>query len=129
MQPFDMLRASGMWLLPTSRLDFHVIVVKSAAECCAADLSSLPELDLELLAMRSTPTASGGEGAAAFRLDAEMKLKIGDYEDRLIESEDYLAGVDVLGTEANRRAALRRLATAAAKEALERYEVAERLSQ
>ena len=58
-----------------------------------------------------------------------MKLKIGDYEDRLIESEDYLAGVDVLGTEANRRAALRRLATAAAKEALERYEVAERLSQ
>jgi len=94
-----------------------------------ADSSALPELDVELLAMRSTPTASGGEGAAAFRLDAEMKLKIGDYEDRLIESEDYLAGVDVLGTEANRRAALRRLATAAAKEALERYEVAERLSQ
>jgi len=93
------------------------------------DSSAAPELRLELLAMRSTPSASSGEGAAAFRLDAEMKLSIGDYEDRLIESEDYLAGVDVLGTEANRRAALRRLATAAAKEAIERYEVAERLAQ
>ncbi|MFN2549114.1 MAG: hypothetical protein ABR567_16960 [Myxococcales bacterium] len=93
------------------------------------DSSSAPELAVELLGMRSTPTASGGEGAAAFRLDADIKVQVGDYEDHVIASEDYLAGVDVLGTEANRRAALRRLATAAAKEAIERYEVAERLSQ
>jgi hypothetical protein len=94
----------------------------------ASDSSSAPEMSVELLGLRSSPSASGGEGAAAFRLDAEMKVLIGDYEDRLIASEDYLAGVDVLGTEANRRAALRRLATAAAKEAIERYEVAERMA-
>ena len=95
----------------------------------AADSSAAPELDVELISMQSIPSASGGDGAAAFRLDAVLRVRVGEYEDRLIESEDYLAGVDVLGTEANRRAALRRLATAAAKEAVERYEVAERLSQ
>ena len=41
-------------------------------------------------------------------------------------AEDYLAGVDVLGTEANRRAALRRLMRALAAEAVERYEVGQR---
>ena len=94
-----------------------------------SDASAGPELSLELIPLQSIPSASGGDGAAAFRLDAQLRLVIGDYEDRLLESEDYLAGVDVLGTEANRRAALRRLATAAAKEAVERYEVSERLAQ
>ena len=95
----------------------------------APDSSAAPEAQLELVRLTNSPTASGGEGAAAFRLDAELKLHLGDYDDSLIASEDYLAGVDVLGTEANRRAALRRLAIGAAKEAIERYEVSERLAQ
>ncbi len=96
----------------------------------AADASAAPELQLELVRMTNTPTASGAEGgAAAFRVDAEMRVHLGDYEDTVIWGEDYLSGVDVLGTEANRRAALRRLAAGAAKEAVERYEVSERLSQ
>jgi hypothetical protein len=49
------------------------------------------------------------------------------YEDAATGAEDYLVGVDVLGTEANRRAALRRLATTLAREAVERMEIAARL--
>jgi hypothetical protein len=65
-------------------------------------------------------------GAASFRLDAELRLEAADYADTLAGGEDYLAGVDVLGTEANRRAALRRLMRTLAAEAVERYEVAQR---
>ena len=93
------------------------------------DGAASPELVLEVLALRSVPSGSSGEGAASFRLDAELKLKVGSWEDRLGGSEDYYAGVDVLGTEANRRAALRRLARAAAREAVDRYDVSERLKQ
>ena len=91
------------------------------------DSSSAPELQAELVALRSSPsgvTAQGG--AASFRLDAELRLKAAGYEDTVVTGEDYLAGVDVLGTEANRRAALRRLARSLAAEAIERYEVNER---
>jgi hypothetical protein len=91
------------------------------------DGSSSPELVLELLALRSIPTTSAGEGAASFRLDADLKLNVGTWEDRVHGSEDYLAGMDVLGTEANRRAALRRLARTAAREAIDRYEISSRL--
>jgi hypothetical protein len=49
------------------------------------------------------------------------------YEDRSTFGEDYLVGVDVLGTEANRRAALRRLAKAASRELMTRYEIAGRM--
>ena len=86
-----------------------------------------PELRLEVVALRSWPSSSAGDGAASFRVEADLKLKVGDYEDHLVANEDYLAGIDVLGTEANRRAALRRLARSAAREAIERYDVAERL--
>jgi hypothetical protein len=88
--------------------------------------SSSPELVLELIALRSYPSGTAGEGAASFRLDAELKLNVGSYEDRIRSSEDYFAGIDVLGTEANRRAALRRLARTAAHEAIERYEISAR---
>jgi hypothetical protein len=62
-------------------------------------------------------------------LDAELRVRAPAYEDAVVGGEDYLTGVDVLGTEANRRAALRRLARALAAEAIDRYEVNERLSR
>lgn len=76
--------------------------------------------------MVSVPTSAGSEGAGAYRLLADLRVKIGDYEDTVQLGEDYLAGIDVLGTEANRRAALRRLFRSAAREAIERYDVAQR---
>lgn len=89
--------------------------------------SNAPQLQTELVALRSAPSGVGAEGgAASFRLDAELRLKAVDYEDTVAGGEDYLAGVDVLATEANRRAALRRLARALAAEAIERYEVNDR---
>ena len=91
------------------------------------DGASSPELLLEVVALRSVPSGTAGEGAASFRLDADLKLEVGSWQIRFGASEDYFAGIDVLGTEANRRAALRRLARAAAREALERYDVAGRL--
>ena len=91
------------------------------------DSSAAPELETELVFLRSTPSGvSAAGGAASFRLDAELRLKAAGYQDDLVGGEDYLAGIDVLGTEANRRAALRRLARALAAEAIERYEVNER---
>jgi hypothetical protein len=92
--------------------------------------SSAPELVAELVALRSLPSGVGAEGgAASYRLDAELRLRAPAYEDAVAGGEDYLTGVDVLGTEANRRAALRRLARTLAAEAIERYEVNERFSR
>jgi hypothetical protein len=89
--------------------------------------SSAPELRAELVALRSAPSGVGAEGGAvSYRIDAELRIRAGDYSDAVVGGEDYLTGVDVLGTEANRRAALRRLARALAAEAIERYEVSER---
>jgi hypothetical protein len=91
------------------------------------DSSAAPELRADLRALRSVPSGVSAEGgAASFRLDAELRLEAADYADTLAGGEDYLAGVDVLGTEANRRAALRRLMRTLAAEAVERYEVAQR---
>lgn len=90
--------------------------------------SAAPELVAELIYLRSVPSGVGAEGgAASYRINAELRLKAGDYHDGVAGGEDYLTGVDVLGTEANRRAALRRLARALAAEAIERLEVNERL--
>jgi hypothetical protein len=92
-----------------------------------------PRLDAELLSVRSAPSALGAAGAAAFRIDAEVQLRIigpgggVSYEDRGLWGEDYLQGVDVLDTEANRRAALRRVLRAASRELIERMEIAMRL--
>jgi hypothetical protein len=92
--------------------------------------SSAPELVAELVALRSLPSGVGAEGgAASYRLDAELRLRAPAYEDAVAGGEDYLTGVDVLGTEANRRAALRRLARTLAAEAIERYEVNERFGR
>ena len=91
------------------------------------EASNAPELHAELVSLISVPTSAGSEGAAAFRLNADLRVKIADYEDAVQIGEDYLAGIDVLGTEANRRAALRRLLRSAAREAIERYDVSQRL--
>ena len=94
------------------------------------DGAASPELVLEVIALRSVPSGLLGEGgAASFRLDAELKANVGPWETRLGGSEDYYAGIDVLGTEANRRAALRRLARSAARDAVERYDISERFKQ
>lgn len=93
----------------------------------AADSSGAPGIEAELVSLRNFPSALGGEGAAAFRLEAQVKLRARGAEDTATASEDYLAGVDVLGTEANRRAALRRVLRAASRELVDRLEVAERL--
>jgi hypothetical protein len=90
------------------------------------EASDAPELHAQIVALISLPTSVGSEGAGAYRLIADLRVKIGDYEDALNLGEDYLAGIDVLGTEANRRAALRRLLRSAAREAIERYDVAQR---
>ncbi|MGE5047029.1 MAG: LPS assembly lipoprotein LptE [Deltaproteobacteria bacterium] len=91
------------------------------------DSSAAPELRAEVRALRSVPSGVSAEGgAASFRLDAELRLQTPEYTDTLAGGEDYLAGVDVLGTEANRRAALRRLMRTLAVEAIERYQVAQR---
>jgi len=86
------------------------------------------ELTGELRAIHDSPSALGATGASAFHLDAEVLLRIRGpqgtaYEDTARAGEDYLQGVDVLGTEANRRAALRRLADKLMREALERMEL------
>ena len=94
-----------------------------------ADGSPSPELQAELLSLTSFTTAAGSEGGAAFRLEAKLRVRAPSFEDVIVGSEDYLAGIDVLGTEANRRAALRRVARSVAHEAIERLEVAEHYSR
>jgi Lipopolysaccharide-assembly len=94
------------------------------------DGSAAPELVAELVSLRSAPSGVGAEGgAASYNISAELRVRAPGFEDSVIGGEDYLTGVDVLGTEANRRAALRRLARTLAAEAIERYEVNERFSR
>jgi hypothetical protein len=88
-----------------------------------------PLLDGELVGLRSSPSALGAVGPQAFRLDADLHVRVrrGEavlYDDLLHGYEDYLPGVDVIGTEANRRAALRRLCETMSRDALERLEAA-----
>ena len=102
----------------------------SARGRLSADGSGAPELAAELVGLRTAPSGVGAEGgAASYRIDAELRIRATGYEDAVSGGEDYLTGVDVLGTEANRRAALRRLARALAAEAIERFEVNERLAK
>ena len=89
--------------------------------------SQAAALEGELVALRSNPSVLGAAGAQAFRVDAELRLRVRKGEATLwaegaTGSEDYLQGVDVAGTEANRRAALRRLAETVLRAALERME-------
>ena len=97
----------------------------------APESASGPELTGELLSLASTPSALGAQGATAYNLSAAVRVRLRDgsavvYEDQLGLGEDYLAGIDVLGTEANRRAAMRRLARTISREVLERMSVAAR---
>jgi hypothetical protein len=84
------------------------------------------ELAAELVSITSVPTAAAADGALAYAVSSVLRVRIGAWEDTASGAEDYASGVDVLGTEANRRAALRRLARSLAREAIERYDVAER---
>jgi len=101
----------------------------------AKESSSAPLLEGELVTLRDSPSALGLSGVQTFRVDAELHVRVRDssqaevYADGAAGSEDYLAGVDVLGTEANRRAALRRLSRSLAREIFERLEVAERFGR
>jgi hypothetical protein len=93
-----------------------------------------PELTGELLSLASWPSALGAQGASAYNLSAAVRMRLRDgstvvYEDQVGMGEDYLAGVDVLGTEANRRAAMRRLSLRISRELLERMSVAARFTQ
>jgi hypothetical protein len=103
----------------------------SARGRLAPEGASGPELTAELLSLASVPSALGAQGASAFSLSAIVRISLRDaagvvYEDQARMGEDYLAGVDVLGTEANRRAALRRLARTLSRELFERMSVAAR---
>ena len=103
----------------------------SARGRLAREGGSGPELMGELLTLASVPSALGAQGASAFNLSATVRVRLRDssgvvYEDQARLGEDYLAGVDVLGTEANRRAALRRLAQHISRDLLERMSVAAR---
>ncbi len=93
--------------------------------------SSAASLQGDLRALHDYPSALGATGASAFHLAADVRLRIVGadgllYEDNASAGEDYLQGIDVLGTEANRRTALRRLADKLVREALERMELAGR---
>jgi hypothetical protein len=101
--------------------------LRSELRLAAESAQAAPALDGELLALRSYTSSLGGDGAQAFRIEAQVRLRTAGYEDMLTGSEDFLAGVDVLGTEANRRAALRRVLRQVSRELVERLEVAGRL--
>jgi hypothetical protein len=89
--------------------------------------SPAPELRAQILSLVSVPTSAGALSAATYRLNALVHFTAGDWDDTVGAGEDYLAGVDVLGTEANRRAALRRLFRALAKDAIDRWSVSSRI--
>ena len=100
----------------------------------AAEGARGPELTGELLSLASVPSALGAQGASAYNLSAAVRVRLRDgstvvYEDQIGLGEDYLAGIDVLGTEANRRAAMRRLSLRISRELLERMSVAARFTQ
>jgi hypothetical protein len=107
----------------------------SARGQLSAEGAAAPVAELQLVALRSATSALSGSGAFAFRLDAEVRLRVraasGEpiYEDQALLGEDYLAGEDVVETEANRRAALRRLSRALARELVERMAAAGRFQQ
>lgn len=89
-----------------------------------------PSLEGELVSLRAAPAGLGAQGASAFRLSATLAVRLVGAggavlsQDTLSDGEDYLAGVDVLGTETNRRMAIRRVARRMAHDALEKLGVA-----
>lgn len=99
----------------------------------AAEGSSSPILEGELLSLRSAPSALGVGGVAALRVEAELDLRVRDgeqgsllYSERASGGEDYSAGIDVTESEALRRAAVRRLLERLFAESLDRMQMAAR---
>ena len=95
----------------------------------ASESSTGPVLRGELKTLRSAASALGAGGVAALRVEVELGLRIEQdqallYADVATGGEDYPAGVDVTESEANRRAAIRRLVERVLGEAIERMQVA-----
>ena len=84
-------------------------------------------LEGELLGLRVSSSVLSAGGAGALRVEADLRFRLVEAgavkaEETVSGGEEFLQGVDVLGTEANRRAALRRLADALVRMGLERLE-------
>jgi hypothetical protein len=99
-----------------------------------AESADVPVVQLDLMALKSAPSALSGAGAFAFRLDCDVRVHVRSsageplFEDQVVLGEDYLGGEDVVETEADRRSALRRLSRAVAREVLDRLAAAGRFS-
>lgn len=99
-----------------------------------SESAEAPRLDLEVATLKTSTGALNLTGAFTFSVNADLRARVRDgsgaelVADQLVLGEDYLAGVDVLGTEANRRAALRRLARNAARELVARLAAAGRFA-
>ncbi len=93
-----------------------------------------PVLDGDLVALRMTSSVLSAGSVGALRVEAELRLRITEAglvkaEETVTGAEDFLQGVDVLGTEANRRTALRRLAEQLVRTGLERLEAGSLLAK
>ena len=91
-------------------------------------------LEGDLVALRTTSSVFNAGAVGALRVEAELRLRVVDAgavksEESVTGGEEFLQGVDVLGTEANRRTALRRLAEQLVRLGLERMEAGTLLAQ
>lgn len=86
-----------------------------------------PVLEGDLASLRTTSSVLSAGSVGALRVEAELRLRVTEAgavkaEESVSGGEDFLQGVDVIGTEANRRTALRRLAEQLVRAGLERLE-------
>jgi hypothetical protein len=86
-----------------------------------------PVLEGELLSLRTSSSVLSAGAVGALRVEADLRLRVVEggaakAEEVVTGGEEFLQGVDVLGTEANRRTALRRLADQLLRAGLERLE-------
>ena len=92
-----------------------------------SESAEAPRLDLEVATLKTSTGALNLTGAFTFSVNADLRARVRDGSGAELIA-DQLAGVDVLGTEANRRAALRRLARNAARELVARLAAAGRFA-
>ena len=94
----------------------------------AADDGHAPRVFGTVFSVSGGGSALGaGTRVGAFVVTARIKVRVEQegrvlFADDVTGSEDYLPGVDILGTEASRRAALQRLARSLMERALERMQ-------
>ena len=93
-----------------------------------------PVLEGDLVALRTTSSVLNAGAVGALRVEAELRLRVMQAgavkaEESVTGGEEFLQGVDVLGTEANRRTALRRLAEQLLRVGLARLEAGSLLAQ